>query len=48
MSGFDNKIGQCECCEKENASLQYSFWQHGYICEDCWKMIAERVISGED
>jgi hypothetical protein len=48
VSGFGDKIGQCECCEKENEPLQYSFWQHGYICEDCWEMIAESVISGED
>lgn len=44
---FGDKIGECECCDKENAPLQYSGYFCGEICESCWESIAESVISGE-
>lgn len=44
---FGDKKGTCECCDKEDAPIQYSGYFSGWNCEDCWERIAESVISGE-
>ncbi|AYP68807.1 hypothetical protein BpsM61_00033 [Bacillus phage vB_BpsM-61] len=44
---YGDKVGECECCDREGTPIQYSRYFIGWLCENCWESIAESVISGE-
>lgn len=44
---FGDRIGQCECCDKENVLIQYSMFYCEWLCANCWEILADYIIGGE-
>jgi hypothetical protein len=41
-----DKIGTCQCCDKEDAKLSFSPRCDEYYCYNCWEGIADLIWGG--